>query len=44
DCPNFEASRARGFVLRSLELQNPQLHIGNPISKSYRLTFIFEHT
>ncbi|GKB69845.1 hypothetical protein Tco_0931257 [Tanacetum coccineum] len=32
DCPDFEASRARGFVLRSLELQHPQLHIGNPIS------------
>ncbi|GJT14206.1 hypothetical protein Tco_0861248 [Tanacetum coccineum] len=42
--PDFEASRARGFVLRSLELQHPQLHFGNPISKSYRLTFIFEHT
>ncbi|GJX15541.1 hypothetical protein Tco_0216373 [Tanacetum coccineum] len=41
---DFEASHARGFVLRSLELQHPQLHIGNPISKSYRLTFIFEHT
>ncbi|GJV46398.1 reverse transcriptase domain-containing protein [Tanacetum coccineum] len=27
----FKASRARGFVLRSLELQNPQLHLGNPI-------------
>ncbi|GJW91186.1 hypothetical protein Tco_0168739, partial [Tanacetum coccineum] len=25
----FEASRARGFVLRSQELQNPQLHFGN---------------
>ncbi|GKC47853.1 hypothetical protein Tco_1065575 [Tanacetum coccineum] len=35
DGPNFkdcEASRARGFVLRSLELQHPQLHYGNPIS------------
>ncbi|GKG13195.1 hypothetical protein Tco_0350155, partial [Tanacetum coccineum] len=29
---DFEASHARGFVLRSLELQHPQLHIGNPIS------------
>ncbi|GJV52097.1 hypothetical protein Tco_1447838 [Tanacetum coccineum] len=38
--PDYEASRACGFVLRSLELQHPQLHIGNPISKSYRLTFI----
>ncbi|GKA21373.1 RNA-directed DNA polymerase, eukaryota [Tanacetum coccineum] len=28
-CPwIFETSRARGFVLRSLEHQNPQLHIG----------------
>ncbi|GKA77443.1 hypothetical protein Tco_0783904 [Tanacetum coccineum] len=44
DCLDFEASRARGFVLRSLELQHPQLHIRNPISKSYRLTFIFEYT
>ncbi|GKE85418.1 hypothetical protein Tco_1559160, partial [Tanacetum coccineum] len=41
---DFEASHARGFVLRLLELQHPELHIGNPISKSYRLTFIFEHT
>ncbi|GKC14485.1 hypothetical protein Tco_1011267 [Tanacetum coccineum] len=32
DCPDFEASRARSFVLHSLELQHPQLHIGNPIS------------
>ncbi|GKD06582.1 hypothetical protein Tco_1181556, partial [Tanacetum coccineum] len=23
DCPDFEATRARGFVLRSLELQHP---------------------
>ncbi|GJT68576.1 reverse transcriptase domain-containing protein [Tanacetum coccineum] len=30
--PDYEASRARGFVLRSLELQHPQLHYGNPIS------------
>ncbi|GKA37996.1 reverse transcriptase domain-containing protein [Tanacetum coccineum] len=35
----FKASRAHGFVLRLLEL-----HYGNPISSSYRLTFIFEHT
>ncbi|GJX29212.1 hypothetical protein Tco_0237291 [Tanacetum coccineum] len=40
----FEASRARGFVLRSQRASNPQLHFGNPISKSYRLTFIFWHT
>ncbi|GJX51501.1 hypothetical protein Tco_0278346 [Tanacetum coccineum] len=30
DCPNFEASRARGFVLRSLELQS-SASFGNPI-------------
>ncbi|GKD62916.1 reverse transcriptase domain-containing protein [Tanacetum coccineum] len=36
----FEASRARGFVLRSLRASNPQLHFGNPISKSYRLTYV----
>ncbi|GJY80111.1 hypothetical protein Tco_0492862 [Tanacetum coccineum] len=30
--PDYEASRARGFVLCSLELQHPQLHYGNPIS------------
>ncbi|GJZ05298.1 hypothetical protein Tco_0538573 [Tanacetum coccineum] len=30
--PDYEASHARGFVLRSLELQHPQLHYGNPIS------------
>ncbi|GKD12434.1 hypothetical protein Tco_1196841, partial [Tanacetum coccineum] len=29
DCPDFEASRAHSFVLRSQELQNPQLHFGN---------------
>ncbi|GKB33306.1 hypothetical protein Tco_0872707, partial [Tanacetum coccineum] len=29
---DFKASHARGFVLRSLELQHPQLHYGNPIS------------
>ncbi|GKD04092.1 reverse transcriptase domain-containing protein [Tanacetum coccineum] len=39
DYLDFEASHAYGFVLRSLEL-----HYGNPISKSYRLTFIFMHT
>ncbi|GJT18770.1 hypothetical protein Tco_0877476 [Tanacetum coccineum] len=29
---DYEASRARGFVLRSLDLQHPQLHYGNLIS------------
>ncbi|GJV10087.1 hypothetical protein Tco_1351628 [Tanacetum coccineum] len=41
--PDFEPSRAHGFVLRSLELQS-SASFGNPISKSYQLTFIFEHT
>nr|GEW46649.1 reverse transcriptase domain-containing protein [Tanacetum cinerariifolium] len=46
DVPNSQIlkTRARGFVLRSLESSHPQLHFGNPISKSYRLTFIFVHT
>ncbi|GKG15238.1 hypothetical protein Tco_0354838, partial [Tanacetum coccineum] len=33
DCPDCDDSRARGFVLRSLELSShPQLYFGNPIS------------
>ncbi|GJY55801.1 reverse transcriptase domain-containing protein [Tanacetum coccineum] len=44
DCPDFEASRARGFCPSITRASNPQLHFGNPISKSYRLTFIFKHT
>ncbi|GKC28345.1 reverse transcriptase domain-containing protein [Tanacetum coccineum] len=40
----FEASRARGFCPTITRASNPQLHFGNPISKSYRLTFIFKHT
>ncbi|GJV77379.1 reverse transcriptase domain-containing protein [Tanacetum coccineum] len=40
----FEASRARGFCPSFTRASHPQLHYGNPISKSYRLTFIFEHT
>ncbi|GJV50126.1 reverse transcriptase domain-containing protein [Tanacetum coccineum] len=39
----FEASRARGFCPSFTRASNPQLHYGNPISKSYRLTFIFKH-
>ncbi|GKC40351.1 hypothetical protein Tco_1052735, partial [Tanacetum coccineum] len=38
----FEASRALGFSFT--RASHPQLHFGNPISKSYRLTFIFKHT
>ncbi|GKA33014.1 hypothetical protein Tco_0719381 [Tanacetum coccineum] len=30
-----------GFVLHSPRASHPQLHFGNPISKSYRLTFSF---
>ncbi|GJW78028.1 reverse transcriptase domain-containing protein [Tanacetum coccineum] len=40
----FEASRAHGFCPSFTQASHPQLHFGNPISKSYRLTFIFEHT
>ncbi|GJT80185.1 reverse transcriptase domain-containing protein [Tanacetum coccineum] len=38
DVPDFEASRARGFCPSITRASNPQLHFGNPISKSYRLT------
>ncbi|GKB04228.1 hypothetical protein Tco_0832371 [Tanacetum coccineum] len=41
--PDFEASRARGFVLRSLELQS-LASLWESNIQSYRLTFIFEHT
>ncbi|GJY19509.1 hypothetical protein Tco_0391000 [Tanacetum coccineum] len=44
DCPDFEVSRARSFCPSITRASNPQLHYGNPISKSYRLTFIFKHT
>ncbi|GKC19065.1 hypothetical protein Tco_1021215 [Tanacetum coccineum] len=44
DCLDFEASRALGFCPSFTRASNPQLHFGNPISKSYRLTFIFKHT
>ncbi|GKB18051.1 hypothetical protein Tco_0851974 [Tanacetum coccineum] len=42
DCPDFEASRACGFCPSFTRASNPQLYFGNPISKSYRLTFIFK--
>ncbi|GKC46220.1 hypothetical protein Tco_1063942 [Tanacetum coccineum] len=41
---SFEASRARGFCPSFTRASHPQLHFGNPISKSYQLTFIFKHT
>ncbi|GKB96222.1 hypothetical protein Tco_0982359 [Tanacetum coccineum] len=39
--PDYEASRACGFVLRSLELQHPQLHYGKSNINHYQLSFIF---
>ncbi|GKF00632.1 hypothetical protein Tco_0027555, partial [Tanacetum coccineum] len=41
--PDFEASRARGFVLRSLELQS-LASLWESNIQSYQLTFIFMHT
>ncbi|GKA83604.1 retrovirus-related pol polyprotein from transposon TNT 1-94, partial [Tanacetum coccineum] len=41
--PDYEASRARGFVLRSLELQS-SASLWESNIQSYRLTFIFMHT
>ncbi|GJW81034.1 hypothetical protein Tco_0145009 [Tanacetum coccineum] len=41
DCPDCEDSRAHGFVHSYIRASYPQLHLGNPISLSYRLTFIF---
>ncbi|GKC04865.1 hypothetical protein Tco_0996475, partial [Tanacetum coccineum] len=32
DCPDYEDSRARGFVHRSLKLQSVACLYGNPIS------------
>nr|GEV45487.1 reverse transcriptase domain-containing protein [Tanacetum cinerariifolium] len=44
DCPNCEVSRALSFCLSFTRASNPQLHFGNPVSKSYRITFFFWHT
>ncbi|GKC15580.1 reverse transcriptase domain-containing protein [Tanacetum coccineum] len=41
--PNFEASRACGFVLRLLELKS-LASLWESNIQSYRLMFIFEHT
>ncbi|GJW28193.1 hypothetical protein Tco_0045068 [Tanacetum coccineum] len=38
DCPDFEDSRAHGLVHSYTRASYSQLHLGNPISKSYRLT------
>ncbi|GKA05205.1 reverse transcriptase domain-containing protein [Tanacetum coccineum] len=40
----FEVSRARSFCPSITRASHPQLHFRNPISKSYRLTFILDHT
>ncbi|GKD85874.1 hypothetical protein Tco_1357028, partial [Tanacetum coccineum] len=41
DCPDCDDSRAHGLCPSITRASSPQLHFGNPISKSYRLTFIF---
>ncbi|GJW16897.1 hypothetical protein Tco_0024333 [Tanacetum coccineum] len=43
DCPDFKDS-CSWFCPSFTRASHPQLHFENPISKSYRLTFIFEHT
>nr|GEW57078.1 hypothetical protein [Tanacetum cinerariifolium] len=43
DSPDFEDS-CSWFCPSITRSSHPQLHFGNPISKSYRLTFIFVHT
>ncbi|GJT66773.1 hypothetical protein Tco_1018253 [Tanacetum coccineum] len=32
DCPDFDASRARGFCPSITRASSPQLHLGNPLS------------
>nr|GEX46355.1 reverse transcriptase domain-containing protein [Tanacetum cinerariifolium] len=39
DCPDCEVLRALSFSFT--RASHPQLHFGNPVSKSYRLTFSF---
>nr|GEX81446.1 reverse transcriptase domain-containing protein [Tanacetum cinerariifolium] len=39
DCPNCEVFRA--LIFSFTRASHPQLHFGNPVSKSYRLTFSF---
>nr|GEZ90349.1 reverse transcriptase domain-containing protein [Tanacetum cinerariifolium] len=43
DCLDFEDS-CSWFCLSITRSSHPQLQFGNPISKSYRLPFIIEHT
>nr|GEV68555.1 DNA-directed DNA polymerase [Tanacetum cinerariifolium] len=41
DCPDCKVSRALSFCRSFTRASYPQLHFGNPVSKSYRLTFSF---
>nr|GEU51886.1 reverse transcriptase domain-containing protein [Tanacetum cinerariifolium] len=41
DCPDCKVTRALSFCLSFTRASHPQLHFGNPVSKSYRLTFSF---
>nr|GEX35268.1 reverse transcriptase domain-containing protein [Tanacetum cinerariifolium] len=41
DCPDCEVSCAFSFCHSFTRASHPQLHFGNPISKSYRITFSF---
>ncbi|GJZ27071.1 hypothetical protein Tco_0571324 [Tanacetum coccineum] len=44
DCLDFEASRAHGFVLRSLELHSPQFILESQYPKFLSTKFILVHT
>nr|GEZ17202.1 reverse transcriptase domain-containing protein [Tanacetum cinerariifolium] len=44
DCPDCKVSRALSFCLSFTRTSHPQLHFGNPLSKSYRLAFYLWHT
>nr|GFA47633.1 reverse transcriptase domain-containing protein [Tanacetum cinerariifolium] len=44
DYPDCEVSRALSFCLSFTRASHPQLQFGNPVSKSYRLTFYLWHT
>nr|GEV55770.1 hypothetical protein [Tanacetum cinerariifolium] len=44
DCPDCDDSRALCFCPSFIRASHPQLHFGNPVSKSNRLTFFFSHT
>ncbi|GKA20240.1 hypothetical protein Tco_0700229 [Tanacetum coccineum] len=45
DCPDYEGSRVLSFVYSIIRVSHPQLHFGNPVSKSNRTeVFIFWQT